>query len=83
MLRQAGPQDGQDQHGLTFRQHLGGGADGDGLTENGVDLDGEVGAVLFERGDREDDDGVAASLFAQLIGPQLAPFGVHDVSLRR
>ena len=54
-----------------------GGAGGDGLAQHGVDLYGQMRAVLFDGGDGQDDDRVPPRLFAQLIRPQFAPFVVH------
>ena len=51
------------------------GAGGDGFAQHGVDLNGEMRAVLLQRGDGKDDDGVLLGQVAQLVGAEFAPFG--------
>jgi hypothetical protein len=82
MFGQASPDDRQDQGWLALRHGLFGGPCGDGFAQDRVDLDRQMRAMLFQRSDRQDDDGIAACLLAQFVGAQLAPFVVHESLLQ-
>ena len=75
MFGQAGPQHRQHDHRLAAGRDLRRGSRRDGLTQHGVDLDRQMRAMLFERGDRQDHDRVLFGSVAEFVGAEFAPFG--------
>jgi hypothetical protein len=79
MLRESEPHRGQNQGRLaSFRQSLGG-PNRYRFTDRSVRLDRQMRSVLFDGGNRENDDRIVLCRIAQLISPQLAPFDLHHL----